>query len=443
MKLDVVVFVILLAGVVIVPVWALSESKQRGAVEEVEVVEQPDLELFQGGKSYPDSALGFSRITVDAKPRGLPLITNVQVIDFDGDGENEILTCDASLNCVTLHDRSADGEWKTSTLIEDVNAPAHATCVDIEGDGDLDVIVSVLGNIFPDDNVIGRVELFENTPEGMKRHVILDQVRRVADVQVGDFDGDKDLDLAVAVFGYSRGEILWLENQGNFQFEDHLLLTAPGTIHVPVADFDGDGDLDIAGIVSQDEEELWGFENDGAGNFRPRRLWFTINFDFGSAGLVASDLDRDGDMDLILPVGDNLEDYDAYPQPYHGCYWFENRGDWTFEMHRIGDLGGTYAASIGDLDQDGDQDVVLVSMTNNWYEKKNASVVWLENDGKQNFTTWQIANDPAHLVTVALGDLDGDEKLDIVAGALNFRRPFERVGRVGAWVQSAGKGVSK
>ncbi len=438
MKLDLAFFLLLLAAVVLVPIWGLSNQTSVEPVpsEPAPVVKTAPLG-FTGGKSYPASPLTFSTLKVDEPPLGLPLITNVQIIDFNRDGRNDILTCDASRNCITIHEQDASGNWAPRPLIEDVAAPAHATCVDIDRDGDLDVIVSILGNIFPDDKVVGRVELFEQTPDGMVRHVILDQVRRVADVQAGDFDGDGDTDLAVAVFGYSRGEVLWLENHGSLRFEDHLLLTAPGTIHVPVADFDGDGDLDITAIVSQDEEELWGFENDGKGNLTPRRLWFTINFDLGSAGLVAADLDQDGDMDLVLPVGDNLEDYDAYPQPYHGCYWFENQGGWTFKMQRIADLGGTYAAQVGDLDNDGDEDVVLVSMTNEWYEKKNAAVVWLENDGQQNFKTWQIASDPIHLVTVAVGDLNADGKLDIVAGALNFRRPYDRVGRVAAWVQGS------
>ncbi|MCA8989642.1 MAG: VCBS repeat-containing protein, partial [Planctomycetaceae bacterium] len=287
-----------------------------------------------------------------------------------------------------------------------------------------------------DDGVVGRAELFEQTADGFVRHVILDHVRRVADIQPGDFDGDGDLDLTVAVFGYSRGEILWLENKGNFQFADHLLLNAPGTIHVPVADYDNDGDLDITAIVTQDEEELWGFENDGQGHFTAQRLWFTINFDLGGAGLVAGDLDQDGDTDLIFPAGDNLEDLDAYPQPYHGCYWFENQGNWQFAEKRISDLGGTYAADMGDLDGDGDQDVVLVSMTNDWDTQGNASLVWLENDGQNQFKTWQITDNPIHLVAVDLGDLDGDQKLDIVTGGLNFRRPFQRISRVAAWTQS-------
>lgn len=394
--------------------------------------------IYAGGTQYSPSPLPFSPLPIGAPVAGLPLITNVQIVDFDGDGQNEILACDALGNRILLQKRQPDGSWSESVLIEDVSVPAHVTVVDIDQDGDLDLLVAVLGNLMPDDEVIGRVELFERRGDEFVRHVILDDVRRVADVQFGDFNGNGKLDLAVAVFGYSRGEVLWLENLGDFQFRVHELLSAPGAIHVPVGDFDQDGDLDIMAIVTQNEEELWGFENQGDGTFVPRLLWTTPNLDLGGAGLIAADLDGDGDLDLVLPAGDNLEDFDAYPQPYHGCYWFENLGGWQFKMHRVSDLGGTYAAAVADMDGDGHQDIVLVSLTNDWLEPNNASVVWLQNDGQQNFTCWQIAAKPLHLVTVAVGDIDGDGKPDIVAGSLNVRRPHAGAGRLTAWINGGG-----
>ena len=397
-------------------------------------------ELYSGGTSYDASPLTFQRVSETPPVTALPLITNVQILDFDQDGKNEILTCDAAGNQVLLISVEPDGSTSTEVLIKDVAAPAHATPVDIDADGDLDVIVSVLGNIQPDDGVVGKVELHEQTEDGFVRHIILDDVRRVADVQPGDFDQDGDLDLAVAVFGYNRGEVVWLENKGDFQFLDHHLYAAPGTIHVPVADYDGDGDLDIAAIVSQEEEELVAFENLGKGKFQARSLWMTPNMDLGSAGLLHADLDQDGDEDLILPAGDNLEDFDAYPQPYHGCYWFENKGNWDFALHRISDLGGTYAGAVADLDGDGDLDVVLASMTNDWYSPEHASLVWLENDGEQSFKTWQIDQRPIHLVTVATGDLNADGLPDIAAGALNMRKPFDRIGSVASWLQRPQEG---
>lgn len=385
------------------------------------------------GSRFDPSPIAFERREISPAAKGYPLITNVQIVDFDGDGRQDVLACDARRNCVVLCTQDTAGGWSERVLAVDLSAPAHATVVDLDRDGDLDLVVSVLGNIYPDDGVIGRLIWLEQTAAGFTPHVLLDDVRRVADCQAGDLDGDDDLDLAVAVFGYAHGQVLWLENRGDGCFVDHELLAAPGTIHVPLADYDGDGDLDIAAIVSQDEEELWAFENLGEGEFRNHKLWSTVNFNFGSAGLVQDDLDGDGDADLILPVGDNLEVAHSFPLSCHGCLWFENRGGWNFAPRRIAEFGGTYAAATGDLDADGDRDVVLVSMFNNWDERRNASVVWLENDGTQQFRARQVDSQPTHRVTVAVGDLDGDGRSDILTGGLHLVGPYDRLGQLTAW----------
>jgi hypothetical protein len=390
------------------------------------------------GSRFEPSPLAFERREIGSVPQQHPLIANVQIVDVDGDGRNEILACDVRRQAVLICRRDADGDWREEILADDMATPAHITAIDLDRDGDMDYLVSILGDILPNDGVVGRLIWLEQTPSGIVRHTLLDDVRRVADCQAGDLDGDGDLDLAVAVFGYARGQVLWMENLGDGRFLDHELLSAPGTIHVPIADYDGDGDLDIAAIVSQDEEELWGFENLGKGQFQARRLWFTINFDLGSAGLISDDLDQDGDMDLILPVGDNLEVTHSFPQVYHGCLWFENLGGWNFTPRRIADFGGTYAAAVGDLDQDGDRDVVLVSMFNNWDERRNASVVWLENDGHQKFKTWQVDVRPTHRITVAIGDIDGDGRDDILTGGMHLIGPFDRLGRLTAWLNRGG-----
>jgi hypothetical protein len=393
---------------------------------------------FNGSSVYPASTLPFQSQSMGPAIEHPARISHVQIVDLDGDSHPEILACDALAHRLVSYKRGSDGEWTEHQISADMATPAHATVVDIDNDGDLDILVAILGSAFPDDSHVGRVLLLERNGDRYLRHVLLESTRRIADIQAGDLDGDGDLDLAVAEFGYARGRVLWLENLGQRRFRDHQLLYAPGTINVPLADLDGDGDLDLIANVSQDDEEIWGFENTGGGRFKKRLLHKWLNFDIGGSGLITSDLDNDGDVDLLVTVGDNLEYAYTYPQPYHGCFWFENTGGWSFTVHRISNLGGAHAASVTDLDGDGDNDVVLVSMFNAWHRDESASLVWLENDGHQKFTHQQIASEPTHLVTVATGDLDRDGRPDIVAGGWHVIPPFRRLGGVTTWLSGSG-----
>src|SRR5438034_1790802 len=143
-------------------------------------------------------------------------VANVQIVDFDRDGLNDILVCDAARNAVILYRQIPGGRFEERVLADNLKCPAHATVVDLDQDGDLDVVVAVLGSIFPWDELVGKVVLLENEGDyyHFTQHVLLDDVRRVADVQAGDLNGDGNIDLGVAVFGYARGDVVWWENRG-------------------------------------------------------------------------------------------------------------------------------------------------------------------------------------------------------------------------------------
>src|SRR5262245_42144724 len=150
---------------------------------------------------FPPTALAFDQQPLGPSGGFRPRITNVRIVDLDKDGRPEVLVCDAQRNRVFLYRQGAGSTWEEQALGDEVNCPAGATPADLDGDGDLDLVVAVLGSVLPADDRIGGVVWLENQGGGkFVNHTLLDNVRRVSDVQAADLDGDGDIDLAVAEF---------------------------------------------------------------------------------------------------------------------------------------------------------------------------------------------------------------------------------------------------
>jgi len=369
-------------------------------------------------------------------PRGeeRPQIAHVTIVDLDRDGLSDVLVCDAFRNIVTWIRQSPRGTW-TERTVAGVSAPAHVEAVDFDGDGDLDLVVAALGFLFPNNNRVGSVIVLENDgQQNFKSHYVADRIARVADARAADFDGDGDLDISVAGFGYDDGETSWLENRGGWKFEQHVLQRLSGPINAIPVDVNGDKILDIVALVSQEWEEIWAFVNDGRGRFTPTMIWGSTNPDFGSSWITVADLDRDGDADILYANGDAFEYAPPNSRPWQGVQWLEDRGNMSFEFHRIADLQGASSPQAVDLDGDGDLDILLVTANNDWDNPQAPSLLWLENDGQQHFTMRGIGTAPTHLLTLAVGDLNGDGRPDAVTGGMHISRPYDRIGRITAWL---------
>ena len=368
------------------------------------------------------------------EPRGdgeRPQIAHVEIVDLDADGLPDILACDAIRNRVAWIRQFPAGTWTEQPITEDIRAPAHVEPADFDGDGDLDLLVASLGELFPSDLRIGSVVVLEN--DGNQRftsRVAAEGIPRVADVRAGDLDRDGDQDLAVAAFGYDHGETLWLENRGGWAFEAHVLQRFSGAVNALVADLDDDDALDIVALISQEWEEVWAFPGE---ELSPRLLWGTTNPDYGSSWITLVDLDRDGDPDILHSNGDAFDYAPANSRPWHGVQWLENRGGLEFVPHRIAYLQGASSAQAVDLDGDGDLDVAVVSAYNQWDDESAHSLVWLENNGQMQFAMRRIARSPTHLITLAAGDLDNDGDADLVTGGMHISGPYDRMSRVTVW----------
>lgn len=367
-------------------------------------------------------------------PQGRPPVLGVlSRASISGAGATDILVPDIGEGRVSLLVR-AGGSNREVTLGE-VPAVCVATATDIDGDGDEDVLAASLGQMIPTDEPVGAVYLLENQGRGeFSARVVIDRLARVADVQAADMDGDGDMDIVFAAFGlYATGEIGWLEQTSAGRFDYRVVHPTNGATHVRLADFDGDGATDIAALVSQQHEVVYVFRNAGRGRFETREAYRAAHPLWGMSSLTLTDMDGDGDTDLIVTNGDAL-DQSPSPKPYHGVAWLENEGEMRFGHRPIGAAAGAYCAAPADFDQDGDVDVVVSSMMNDWSDLSNQALTLFVNDGAQGFEARPLSHSPAWQVSCVAVDLNADGRPDVVSAGMYVMPPFARVGRLTAFV---------
>jgi hypothetical protein len=366
---------------------------------------------------------------------GRPMVTHVKIVDLDGDALPDVLYCEGRKNTVRWIRQSPRGVF-TEYVIGEAAGPAHVETADVNGTGRLDVLVASMGQIMPTNDRIGAVVVLENLDNrNFHPHVLLGQTARVTDVRAANLSGHTDgrLDLIVGQFGYAQGETRWMENQGGWQFENHVVNTQSGCIHTPVADFDADGLPDFMALISQEWEEIHWFQNLGRGQLRDTPVWGSTNEDYGSSGLDVADVNRDGKPDLIYTNGDGFDYAVLTPRPWHGIQWIENRGNGRFKFRRVGKMPGAYSPCAADLNGDGTVDLLAVSTLAVWSDPNSVSMMAWLNDGREGFTPVVLAHRPIQLVTAAVGDLDGNGIPVIVTGGFHAVPPFEHMSSVTVW----------
>jgi hypothetical protein len=272
---------------------------------------------------------------------------------------------------------------------------------DLNGDGDLDVIAAATANI----GIGPNVTWYDNS-NGQGRYSsqkLIDSGRtQFVSVYTGDLDGDGDQDVLAA----SRRDdtIAWYENtDGKATFGEARVITrlADQARAVMAVDLDGDKDLDVLASSLIDDEIAW-YQNNGSGTFGEQRIISdTAN---GPESIHAADLDKDGDLDVLAANG--VDDEIAWYQNTDGKGTFSTKKVITTEAD---DASAVYA---GDLDRDGDVDVLSSSYN-------DSKIAWYENqDGKGKFGKQNvITSDAVGARSVYAGDLDGDGDLDVMSAS--------------------------
>jgi hypothetical protein len=369
----------------------------------------------------------------------IPWIAHVRAFDLDQNGLMDVIGCEAKYDEVVWLRQDDKGRFEEILLASDMQAPVHAEVYDLDDDGDFDILVSCMNIVFPNNDKIGALIALENDGhQNFRKRVLLEGVERVTDARAEDMDGDGDLDLVVGQFGYDQGEVRWMKKVGPWKYESQSLLHLSGLINVCVSDFNDDGHPDIAAQFSQQWEEIHLFENDGKGNFTDKIIWGSTNHDFSSSGMTEADLNQDGLPDLVFTNGDGFgPTLKPGPRPWHGIQWLENKGDGSFIYGRIGDLAGAYSPVVKDIDRDGDLDILTVSAFNDWENPKAESLVWFRNNGDRGFTKVTLAYEPIQLLTIDFADFDGDGTGEIVSGCFPSFPPYDRTSRFTIWKETA------
>ena len=228
-----------------------------------------------------------------------------------------------------------------------------------------------------------------------------------------DIDNDGDLDIVIRGRRFSSGVywIIWFENldgQGNFGGMNIISANFFGLFDIHLADIDGDGDLDIS-AASLDPKIVW-FENlDGQGSFGSEQIISTEMYQ--AYTVFASDINNDYNMDIIASINTEAPYYEKR------IVWYENLGDEIFAEAEIISQENLAIYDLIAVDINNDENVDLYSFNYNGVEHE---IVWYENlDGQGSFEKHLITGESSMNTyggrqALDINDIDGDGIIDLL-----------------------------
>ena len=192
-----------------------------------------------------------------------------------------------------------------------------------------------------------------------------------------------------------------------------------GGIHVLPVDLNHDGKMDFVALLAQEHESVIAYINKGTGDFTfdQKIIYAAPHPNWGSSGIQLVDLDKDGDLDVLLTHGDTFDD--GLVKPYHGIQWLENTGTYPYVEHTIAQMPGVHRAETADIDGDGDLDIVacaLLAGGSDVDETMLPALVWLEQTTPGTYVRHTIEMGMPRHATLDVGDIDSDGDVDIVVG---------------------------
>lgn len=254
-------------------------------------------------------------------------------------------------------------------------------------------------------NFFSNAEAGETISFSLTENVISSSFTNASSIFVADIDGDNDLDVVATRPGSNK--ISWFENTiGDYTVWTEYFLTDTfrDANDIAAADMDLDGDIDIVGISGGgDGVKIW--ENDGTpkdGGWLEHPINTTyIRFD----RIKLVDIEKDGDLDIFCS-----SDF------YNIIIWWENDrtpNDGNLMEHILVSNFDVRSFDIGDLDKDGDLDIVGLNYA-------DQDVIWWANDGNPVSGSWNkytVSNNYVGVKDVDLYDVNNDGFLDVIVSS--------------------------
>ncbi len=333
----------------------------------------------------------------------LATVNAVAVGDLDNDGDADVVTAQAvPNNSVTIYANPGSGmnitQWAVTTTAS-VGAVNTVAIGDFDGNG-LNDIASGAG---------AQVSIYNNSGN---LNIATWPVYNVTTastpifIAIGDVNGtgDGDLDVVVAIVDritvyYNTGK-----NPNITQWPSANITISAGVNAVAVGDLDNDSDNDIVAGLAAAGSRITAYNNTGVTDIS---IWpsYNVSTDGAILSVAIGDIDNDGDVDIVSGAGvtNKLSVYNNT-----GTI---NISQWPINNATLSQFPAFFA--VGDLNDDGRNDIAIgISNGGNKISIYN-------NSGSIDVSQWASYNvtTAGNVPAVAIGDLERDGDLDVVAAA--------------------------